>query len=369
MKSWRGPLVLVLLTLALVGADRLLRWARALEDSPAAGAEWIWSPMHGEPGAPMAFFAVKDFDLDFEVASADLRILADEEYLVILNGRTVGVGSYLALPDGDAPSLSSYPVVDVLRRANRLLIELRSARGAGGLLFKLTISGTAGERTEVVSDGSWRVVRRFHAALPRPGARLRGEKAVVWGSQPAGRWGLAESMVPALTLRSLQNGRRRPPVPAVRHAKHGSPWRVAPPWGTRKLGSWARFDFGRVRTGYLKLQFANAKAGRGFVFYDLRRPPQGLGGYDDVVLKIAGREHWTASRPASFRFVTLVGMPAVTRAEVIPVNPDKAAGLLAREPRSSLFGVERKKTLVSPVEDEIRSQLEGVPGLARRKEG
>jgi hypothetical protein len=369
MKSWRGPLLLVILALGLVGADRALRWARAAADSPAAGAEWIWARMPGEAGAPMAFFAVKDFELDFEIASADLRIVADEEYLVTLNGRTVAVGSYLTFADPDAPSLASYSVGNLLRPVNRLLVELRSARGAGGLLFKLVISGTAGERAEVVSDGSWRIVRRFEESVRRFGGPLGSEAALVWGAQPAGRWGLPETVVQTWTLRALQNGRLRPLVPAVRQGRHGSPWRVAPRWGTRPLGPWARLDFGRVRTGYLNLHFADSEASHGFVFYDLRRPPEGLVGYGDVVLRIAGRNRWTASRPASFRFVTLTGIPAVTRAEVVPVNPDKVAELLPRQPRSSLFGVEREKTLVSPVEDEIRSQLEGVPGLARRKEG
>ena len=69
---------------------------------------------------------------------------------------------------------------------------------------------------------------------------LGSEAALVWGAQPAGRWGLPETVVQTWTLRALQNGRLRPLVPAVRQGRHGSPWRVAPRWGTRPLGPWAR---------------------------------------------------------------------------------------------------------------------------------
>ncbi len=317
----------------------------------------------------MAFFAVKDFELDFEVAGADLRILADEEYVLRLNGHTVGVGSYLALAEPESPSLASYAVGGILRDVNRLVVELRSARGAGGLLLRLEITGTAGERVDIVSDGSWRIFRRFDESLSRPGRRLRGEEPVVWGPQPAGRWGSPATAVETLTLRGLQGGRPRRLLRPERLGSHGSPWRLAERWRARRLGAWARVDFGSVRTGYLNLRFADSRASRGFVFYELRRPPQGLGGYDDVVLRISGRKQWTASRPASFRFVTLAGMRNLTGAEIVPVDPEKAAGLLDRESRPSLFGIERKKTLVSPIEDEVRRKLQRVPGIARRKEG
>ncbi|MDH3404753.1 MAG: hypothetical protein OES32_14180 [Acidobacteriota bacterium] len=364
MKRWRSLLLVAATALVLIAARQVLRRAGSPAAAAAPGAEWIWAETRGEAGAPAAFFAVKDFALDFPVTHAELRIVADEEFRATLNGRDFGAGSY---PESGA--LAAYSVGDVLGRRNRLLVELRSARGAGGLLAWLDVSGRGGRRQTVVSDGTWRVVRRFDESLPRPGSRFRGEPPRVWGPQPTGRWGRPTAVVDTLSLRGLQNGAWRPAVPAVRLGRHGAPWRVARPRATRPLGPWVRFDFGRERTGYLTLRFADRDSGRGFVYYELRRPPDGLAGYGDVVLRIAGRDHWTASRPAKFRFVTVAGMPAVTRVEVIPVNPDKVAGLLAREPLPSLLGIERRGTLVSPVEDEIRGQLEGVPGLARRKEG
>jgi len=101
----------------------------------------------------------------------------------------------------------------------------------------------------------------------------------------------------------------------------------------------------------------------------LRKPKDGIENPDEVIMRPLGREHWTSAAPGRFRYLTVVGVSQVTRAEVVPVVPELADELAAREPIEPLFGVDRRLSLVSPVEHEIRRKLEGVPGLAGRKEG
>jgi len=171
----------------------------------------------------------------------------------------------------------------------------------------------------------------------------------------------------APTLRDLQGGQRRPPRPALRFGRHRGPW-LRPAGGeTEPLGGWARFDFGPSRAGFLQLEFGDTEGGSAFVYYDLRRPKQGLGRPDEVVLRSPGAAQWIASRPAEFRFVTVVGAPSLLAARVVRL-PGLESPVAAHPISSGLLGIERRKTLVSPVENEVRSKLESIPGLARRKE-
>ena len=135
------------------------------------------------------------------------------------------------------------------------------------------------------------------------------------------------------------------------------------------MGRWVTFDFGRVRTGFVNLNFADRMPSNGFLYYGQHRPKEGIEDPDEVIMRIAGRSHWTSAAPAHFRFITVVGATDVIRAEVVPVVPSLADELVAREPIDPLFGVDRSLTLVSPLENEVRGKLEGIPGLARRKEG
>jgi hypothetical protein len=53
----------------------------------------------------------------------------------------------------------------------------------------------------------------------------------------------------------------------------------------------------------------------------------------------------------------------------VPVLPHLVGDLMERPVVRPLFSIERELTLVSPVENEVRGKLEGVAGLAGRKEG
>ena len=105
--------------------------------APTGAAEWIWSPGPRDRSAPTAFFVAADFDLDEVPAAAELSALADEEYVLYLNGRRVGSNSY-----SPGASFDVYEVASLLRPgANRLAAELRSGRGSGGFLASLRRRG------------------------------------------------------------------------------------------------------------------------------------------------------------------------------------------------------------------------------------
>ncbi|MCZ6507276.1 MAG: hypothetical protein O7A04_04405 [Acidobacteria bacterium] len=365
MTNRRVLWLLPLTALVLIGARQSVHWVRHADTGPAAGAEWIWAHARGEPGTPMAFFAVKDFELAFKPRTAELRILADEEYHVTLNGRGLAAGRYR-----DGNGLDAYPVGRALERGwNRIFVELRSVRGVGGMLLRLDASGADGQSVTVVSDGSWRILRRFDPDAVRPGHSQYSEDPVVWGVQPAGRWGLRRAAPRALTMLRLQGKRRRRPVPAKAIRLQGHRWLEVEPGGREPLGPWVSFDFRSERVGFLNLHFADAEASTAYVYYGLRRPREGLGEHDDVIIRANGRALWTACAPARFRFVTIVGASAVAAAGVLAIEADLAAGLLEARPRLGLFGFESPPTLVSPVEDEVRRKLEGVAGFARRERG
>ena len=137
---------LLLAALALAGWRH---WRDA--DLPTGDAEWIWAELPDRLPTPLAFYAVRDFTLDAvpgagggeaaggaaasgvpDPGAAELRLLADEEYVVWLNGQRIGSNRYRP----GAP-LDVYRVGDLLLPGpNRLIVELRSSRGrrrtAGG---------------------------------------------------------------------------------------------------------------------------------------------------------------------------------------------------------------------------------------------
>ena len=94
-----GWLLLALgLVLLLSAAERQVR-VRLAESSPASGAEWIWADGRvARYTGPRAFYAVRDVHLDTVPPAAEARVLADEEYLLWINGRRVGSNSPAWIP-------------------------------------------------------------------------------------------------------------------------------------------------------------------------------------------------------------------------------------------------------------------------------
>lgn len=366
-KVWRWLLSLVVLLVALVGADRVVRWAVRSTSLPTGQAEWIWAPIDEGQTEPQTFYLVRDFNLDFRIKKARLLCLADEEYVAIVNGTQVGGGRFFG-----QDALDEYAVRRFLKRGrNRLVIEARSSRGNGGLLLSLEVEGAEKSKT-IVSDGSWQVLRHQERGLGRARETIpEGEAPVVWGLPPMGRWPLPTTV------------RRRPTTPELLiGAEPGSPIRVrrggeeavwkrfdpeVPP--SEGLGPWVTFDWGRPVTGYLALEYPIEQSPVALVYLGEQLPDPTVSRPAAVLAGLEGGWLWSDALPQRFRYATvLVRGGTVTGAMVYLTNPGKSAELIpAEEEAIGVFGL-RSENLRTPLEDEFRRELHGFAGTTGRED-
>jgi len=342
-----------LLTALLIHA---LPRERAAGGLSTQDAQWIWKPLTRRDQAPTVFYVVRDFELAALPARARLLLAADEEYVLTLNGKRIGAGAYRS----GAP-LDVYEVGPLLiQGGNRMLVELRSGRGAGGLLLSLQDEATG--RQLVASDAGWRLMDRERFGLARGWLPLGdAPPAFSWGYPPMGRWGRPQVGQPRpLPTESLG----QPPVPAVSilplRLDLGAAERGRPP------GSPVLYDWGRTVEGYLTLQVpADKEAGIALLFTAEDRPPDPLGARpaDSVLILPCSRE-WLDARPRRFRYAMLVGL---VRPAVAAVLPAPAEPVRVRAAETRVFGV-AGPPLRTPVEDEVWSKLQRFAGVAGRKE-
>ncbi|HEX9670070.1 MAG TPA: hypothetical protein VGC93_11370 [Thermoanaerobaculia bacterium] len=348
LDSRRALLVTALALPLLAWAERAGVTAVARRVLPTGEAEWIWAEWSVRAKTPAVFYAARDFELDAVPAGARLLVLADEEHVLWVNGRRVGAGRYRT----GAP-LDVYPAADLLQPgANRILVELRSARGAGGFIARLE---DGDGRFLLVTDPSWLVFRRHRPGLVRGWEPLEegpaaGEPAFSWGSPPVGRWDAPRPSPP------------RPPLDE-RTGRAIRPRRVAgDPAGERKL-----YDFGRAVTGYLRLEHRpNAEMDVALLLAG-DRPPDPRDRAQGAVLLMPDGRAWLDARARRFRYVLLLGAPSVTGARVLPVGGEEAAAAARPEPPEGAFGL-APPPLRAPIEDEVRRELKGVPRVAGREE-
>ena len=153
---------------------------RAREDrryATTGPARWIWWSNALERPDPIHFRAVKSFALPKPPAGARARVFGDGQWTLRINGKTLGSGEQA--PGDRLVALDASPLVRA--GENRIVLEIRNTRGAGGILFALDLDGRS---NAVVSDGSWRV------ALSEPEADAGlGGPAMVWGKPPMHPWG------------------------------------------------------------------------------------------------------------------------------------------------------------------------------------
>jgi hypothetical protein len=351
---------LVVLLLAL-GA-RVLPGARA-RSLPTPSSQWIWKDLDWDDHQPAAFSAVRDFDLPTPPASLDharLLVTADEEYVLTLNGRRIGAGAYTP----GAP-LDVYEVGPLLLPGgNRLAVELRSSRGAGGLLASL-VDGATG-RLLVGTDESWRIFPRHELGLSRGWLPVKGgQPATCWGYPPVGRWGRPRPG-PARPLLGELTGAPVPPATTIPLPP------VLPVETGRPPGSPILYDWGREVTGYLTLEVAPSdKRGIALLFTGDRPPDPLRSQSDGSVLIQPGRHEWMDARPRRFRYAVILGLLRPATLALLPV-PSTSVALAVPPPRRD--GTEKgvlgilAPPLRTPVEDEVWGKLQRVSGIARRKE-
>jgi hypothetical protein len=353
VRSWLLAILLIVLAVALLAlADRALPAVATRTVLPTGGAQWIWEERGRNDATPAAFYAVRDFEIAAPPARARLLVTADEEYVLHLNGHRVGSGAWTP-----GAGLDAYEVAPLLLPGgNRIVVELRSGRGTGGFLASL-VNGGNGE-VLLETDGAWRIVRQHHLGLVRGWLPLgEAEPAFCWGYPPIGRWGRPEP------------GREKPLFPDLVA-------RPVPPGKVRKDGPRAKgllFDWGREVTGYLVLDLPpREQRGTALLFTGAAPPDAWKESPAGAVVVPPGSRRWMDVRPRRFRYVLLLGMERPAAARVLPLSPrldaGTAAALLPREGKpEGVFGI-APPPLRTPVEDEVWSELQGLPGVARRKD-
>lgn len=372
----RRSVIAVLLVVAavlLIAAERQARHLSARHRLPTGEAEWIWIPDRLTHAAPRACWVVRDFELPRVPERAEILITAEEGYLLHVNGRRVGSNRHR-----EGAPLDRYPVSPLLAEgANRIAVELRSGRGSGGLLAAL-VDGTSGVPL-LTTDRTWRVFERSHPGILQGWLpQEEGEPARSWGLPPTGRWGRPRESVarpPFSEVAGLPWERRLlPPRRLLTGAAVASPdprargWRrVAPdlpyrgPQAAAPSAAATLYDWGREVTGYLVLALdRHGPSAAGLLYTGTGEPPEPrTGGADTTVVGMPGAVVWRDALPRRFRYVTVLGVGSLTGAWVEEVEPRWLAELPSSSspaPRG-VFGLE-PPPLRTPIEDEVRSQLE-----------
>lgn len=330
--------------------SRLGSW-RGHSPSGLEDASWLWLERAARRGEPLAFFAARDVELAGPGAFR-LTVAADESYVLWVNGRPVGSGVWQGQAD-------IYDLSEHLDGGwNRLMIELRSERGAGGFIAGLSAAGQ--EAPVLVSDHSWRLFEKEALPLLRGHRRLEdlaGKSPVAWNGILTGRWRfVGETRRPTFDRAQVfdESCPRR-----VRYPTAGSVWSdldggcVLP-----ALGEQVIFDFGETVEGFLEIgQSANATPAliyfgledQGLVPPHERRP-------DWVMVPLMGAETWRDAEKRRFRYLAIYGWTASARVAVLP----SPAGwpVAADRHDGGVFGL-RPARAATRIEEEIWNRLRG----------
>ncbi len=289
------------------------------------GACWIWTadvPLEGEP---RSFFAIRDLEIAELPQQAWMSIVADEAYVLYINGQQIGANVHRPPATADL-----YRVEAFLRQgSNRLAVEARSLRGAGGLLASLRFEEP--HRVVVETDASWRILPRFEPAILAPGQALtQSSPPKVWGRPPTGRWRVAAPPderpalptvtqdVPAWGMRGLS--------PAARWADLSKPRRRFP-----RLGRALLFDWQREVVGYLRLELKpSSPSEMGLIYCSSQWPDPTHNRAEMVVFPVQDSPLWSAAELHRFRYCLTVGVAVAARPVVAVVEPGQAHRLEAR---------------------------------------
>jgi hypothetical protein len=329
---------------------------------------WIWRDHDLRHVEAAAFFAVLDAELRPVEGEARVRIVADEEYVLFLNGARISSGRWFLDAPGDEVAVGA-----ALRPGrNRIVVELRSSTGAGGLWFELVDDRGVLAR----SDGGWSVYRGEWRGLFRGGAMPPGERPLVLGRAPLGRWGAIDRFRRVPTFESVLALDEPVRAVAYRTWGGGEAWQPMPERRRRatSFGPLVEIDFGETRTGYLQLAYRDpegeAPKAALVVFGDAPIGPPPLPA-NAVIRPIFGRNLFQDARVRRFRYVAVAGLPGLFGAELLSIRDEAYEALRTDRfdgPPRGVFGVTPPPRSSSPVEHEIWRELERSTGLVLRKD-
>jgi hypothetical protein len=144
-------------------------------------ARWIWPRVEMSSEIPVAFFATRDFDLPANRYYTHIKIAADPEYTLYFNGREIA-----SRRATDASGLDVYDVGALSRDGrNRIVVAVRSVKGAGGLLATVDIAPEV--ENFVITDRGWKVSRVWSPELLLRDVASSETPSEV-GEPPVGRW-------------------------------------------------------------------------------------------------------------------------------------------------------------------------------------
>lgn len=336
--------------LALLAGAAESGWAvlRSKISEPSLGARWIWAHDAGRTGMPRTFYAARDFELPEGVERAWLSIAADETYVLWVNGRAVGSGFWNEGPPRHGKAADLYELSDWLERGkNRLVVELRSSSGAGGLLANLFL----GDREQPVlrTDGDWRIFRKAEPRLLRGLAAIEeiegGERPKLWQWPPTGRWRL-DRVAARPDLRPEDPLHYRALCPRrLRFPGAGASWSelpASPACDAPDVSDLSLWDFGEVVDGVLEMGLDPFEEPLPALLHFFTEEP----GHDlnqrrpEVILQAApGAWSWRDSAVRRFRYLAIVGARPEAFLRVLPASAEQQKAYAPPAPPQGVFGL------------------------------
>ncbi|MBV9494600.1 MAG: hypothetical protein JOZ54_10170 [Acidobacteria bacterium] len=213
-------------------------------------AQWIWARTELSREQPLAFFAVREFDLPPNRSFTKIKIAADPEYELFFNGQLIG-----GRREPEQVKLDVFDVSPLARNGrNRLVVATRSTNGVGGLIVAIDIAPEI--ENFVVTDRDWRIYRVWNPEIAlRDTPSDRPEPPMLFGEPPLGRWNYLQTIP----------GPPQQPAKAIAAPISSTPMKVKVQTvkpvggiavvGTSTVGAVA-FDFGRILDARLRLTLA-----------------------------------------------------------------------------------------------------------------
>lgn len=353
-------------SLRRIAAAILLAWAaaitvqqwraetRAEPAAPLAGASWIWAsgPWRWS-AAPAAFLAACDFDLAAPAPGARLLLMADEAALFWVNGRLVASSEYRA-----GGGLGLVALGDRVRvGGNRVVAQLRSGRGPGGLLA--AVDPGDGQAVACATGPAWRVFRDAPAGLLAGWAPLDiGEEPVVWGRPPLARWGVGAGGASLPRWDQVLAGAQPvPPLGSRRGRAAGIRTRAAAGQAVDVIFDWGAEVQGILEIVVMKDDVSSPAAGGvtdrpALIRFSAEPPP--ADGVEAALVIPAGERRWRDAVPRQFRYVRVIGLLGVDRIALLPVPPALVAP--PAPPIAGVLGID-PPPLQSAVRGELRRLL------------
>ncbi len=182
-----------------IGYDKAL-----VQDDPLPfeDAHWIWfagDPDRNAPAGTRCFRASLVLPDDIEIVQAVIRITADDQFELTINGQPIGKS------DGETDAWKRPVTADVAAvlqpGRNVLAVEAQNtAPGSAGLIAKLIVTPSEGEPVVFVSDTSWKCSDQPAGAWTQPAFDDRHWPAAAslgnFGVNPWGRLPSGELLLP-----------------------------------------------------------------------------------------------------------------------------------------------------------------------------